>query len=107
VLGSGPHVLRGMEFYKGRLIAYSLGDFAGYRNFSTGGLLGVSAVLRVTLDQDGRFVRGKVVSVSLVGEGQPVPDPGGNGAALIGRLSRSDLGARGIRLSAGGQIRRP
>jgi hypothetical protein len=107
VLGSGPHVLRGMEFYKGRLIAYSLGDFAGYRNFSTGGLLGVSAVLRVTLDQDGRFVRGKVVSVSLVGEGQPVPDPGGHGAALIGRLSRSDLGARGIRLSAGGQIRRP
>jgi len=107
VLGSGPHVLRGMEFYKGRLIAYSLGDFAGYRNFSTGGLLGVSAVLRVTLDQGGRFVRGKVVSVSLVGEGQPVPDPGGNGAALIGRLSRSDLGARGIRLSAGGQIRRP
>ena len=30
VVGSGPHVLRGMEWYKGRLIAYSLGNFAGY-----------------------------------------------------------------------------
>ena len=29
VVGHGPHVLRGMEFYKGRLIAYSLGNFAG------------------------------------------------------------------------------
>jgi poly-gamma-glutamate capsule biosynthesis protein CapA/YwtB (metallophosphatase superfamily) len=37
VLGSGPHVLRGMELYRGRLIAYSLGNFAGYHNFSLGG----------------------------------------------------------------------
>ncbi len=29
VFGHGPHVMRGMEFYKGRLIAYSLGNFAG------------------------------------------------------------------------------
>ena len=29
IFGHGPHVLRGMEFYKGRLIAYSLGNFAG------------------------------------------------------------------------------
>src|SRR6185312_15974218 len=33
VLGSGPHVLRGMEIYRRRLIAYSLGNFAGYHNF--------------------------------------------------------------------------
>ena len=26
VVGSGPHVLRGMEWYRGRLIAYSLGQ---------------------------------------------------------------------------------
>ena len=29
VVGSGPHVLRGMEWYRGRLIAYSLGNFVG------------------------------------------------------------------------------
>ena len=30
VLGSGPHVIRGIERYRGRLIAYSLGNFVGY-----------------------------------------------------------------------------
>ena len=33
VLGSGPHVLRAMEIYRGRLIAYSLGNFSGFHNF--------------------------------------------------------------------------
>src|SRR5262249_37436726 len=28
VIGSGPHVVRGMEIYQGKLIAYSLGNFA-------------------------------------------------------------------------------
>ena len=42
VVGHGPHVLRGMEFYKGRLIAYSLGNFAGYGGRSShDGVLGV------------------------------------------------------------------
>jgi hypothetical protein len=96
-----------MEFYRRKLIAYSLGNFAGYGNFTTDGVLGASAILRITLDQDGRFIRGKVVSVSLVGKGQPVLDPGGNGGSVIQQLSRSDLGARGVRLGAGGLIHRP
>ena len=29
VIASGPHVLRGMQFYRGHLVAYSLGNFAG------------------------------------------------------------------------------
>src|SRR5438477_12763364 len=65
VIASGPHVLRGMEFYRGRLIAYSLGDFAGYRNFSTVGTLGQSCVLRVRLRGDGTFEWGRVVSLRL------------------------------------------
>ena len=36
VLGSGPHVVRGIERYHDRLIAYSLGNFAGWHNFSRG-----------------------------------------------------------------------
>ena len=31
VLGSGPHVIRGVQRYRGHLIAYSLGNFIGYR----------------------------------------------------------------------------
>jgi len=42
VIGHGPHVLRGMEFYKGHLIAYSLGNFAGYHALSIHNVTGVS-----------------------------------------------------------------
>ena len=38
VAGHGPHVLRGMEWYRGRLIAYSLGNFAGYKVSRSRGL---------------------------------------------------------------------
>jgi hypothetical protein len=93
-----------MEFRKGRLIAYSLGDFAGFHNFTTEGELGVSAILRVKLDQDGRFLRGKLVSVRLVGAGQPVLDPSGAGASLVATLSREDLGPTAARIAADGTI---
>ena len=107
VLGSGPHVLRAMELYHGRLIAYSLGNFAGYHNFTLDGVLGESVVLRVTVAADGSFQRGRLVSVRLEGAGQPVPDPSGAAAALVAQLSRSDLGARGVRVGPGGTLRAP
>ena len=34
VLGHGPHVVRAMEFYRGKLIAYSLGNFFTYGMFN-------------------------------------------------------------------------
>src|SRR5439155_13312898 len=55
VLGSGPHVLRGIELYRDRLLAYSLGNFSGFHNFATEGVLGESVVLHVTLAPDGAF----------------------------------------------------
>src|SRR5205085_1059532 len=100
VLGSGPHVLRGMEFYRDRLIAYSLGNFAGYHDFALDGVLADSAILRLTLAADGAFRRGRVRSVRLVGAGQPEIDPDGAGARLIGDLSREDLAGRGVRIGA-------
>ena len=106
VLGSGPHVLRAMELYHGRLIAYSLGNFAGYHNFTVDDVLGESVVLHVTLAANGEFSSGRLVSVRLVGAGQPVPDPSGAASALVAQLSRSDLGARGIRVGPGGVLQR-
>ena len=47
VLGSGPHVIRGIERYRDRLIAYSLGNFAGWHNFGLGGDLSLSGLLTV------------------------------------------------------------
>ena len=40
VVGHGPHVLRGIEFYRGRPIVYSLGNFLTYRGFNLDGPAG-------------------------------------------------------------------
>jgi hypothetical protein len=104
IIGYSPHVLRAMQVYRHRLIAYSLGNFAGYHNFTTEGALGVSGILRVKLGADGRFLSGRLVSTVLAGPGQPRLDPAGQGAALVEQLSREDLGARGAHLGAGGAI---
>jgi hypothetical protein len=104
IIGYSPHVLRAMEVYRHRLIAYSLGNFAGYHNFTLDGDLGISGILQAKLAADGRFLSGRFVSTTLAGPGQPELDPGGRGAALIEQLSREDLGARGAHLSAAGRI---
>jgi poly-gamma-glutamate capsule biosynthesis protein CapA/YwtB (metallophosphatase superfamily) len=104
VLGSGPHVLRGIEVHHGRLIAYSLGNFSSYGNFSLEGALGVSAVLHVTLGADGRLRAGRIACLSLVGEGQPVPDSEKAAADLIAELSDQDFGRDGVGVGRDGRL---
>jgi poly-gamma-glutamate capsule biosynthesis protein CapA/YwtB (metallophosphatase superfamily) len=106
VVGHGPHVLRGMEFYKGRLIAYSMGNFAGYGVFSLSGPLGVSGILKATLRADGTWVKGRLVATRLVGEGLPALDPAESAHGAVRRLSRSDFGARGVRVTPTGVLQR-
>jgi poly-gamma-glutamate capsule biosynthesis protein CapA/YwtB (metallophosphatase superfamily) len=106
VVGSGPHVLRGMEWYKGRLIAYSLGNFAGYDVFSLGGALSTSAILRVTLDGAGRFETGQLVPTHMVGAGMPALDPSETAHGVVRTLSREDFGARGVKVSREGVLSR-
>jgi poly-gamma-glutamate capsule biosynthesis protein CapA/YwtB (metallophosphatase superfamily) len=104
VAGHGPHVLRGMEWYRGRLIAYSLGNFAGYKVFALSGPLAVSGVLRATLRGDGRFVRGQLVATRLTADGTPVLDPRGQAHALVRMHSRADFGAHAVSVSQTGVL---
>jgi poly-gamma-glutamate capsule biosynthesis protein CapA/YwtB (metallophosphatase superfamily) len=103
VIGHGPHVLRGMEVHRGRLIAYSLGNFAGYRVFALRGPLSTSMVLQVTLEPDGRLRAGRIRPTRLVGAGTPAP--GGGAVAMVRRLSALDFGSRSPRIDARGVIR--
>src|SRR5690348_4976110 len=105
VIASGPHVLRGMQFYHGHLIAYSLGNFAGYHNFAIEGDLTMSAILRVTLSSSGRFEQARLYPVQLAAAGRPVP--GGGAVSFVGRLSLADFGASAARIQSSGVIRRP
>ena len=105
VVGSGPHVIRGMERYHGRLIAYSTGNFAGYKNFGTGGTLSLSAILRVTLRGDGGFDEGTWVSLRLDGNALPHLDPSNASARLVAQLSRDDFGSSAAHVAANGAIK--
>lgn len=91
VVGHGPHVPRGVEVYRGRLIAYSLGNFATYGRFTLRGNAGLAPVLDVTLAPDGRFVAGRVLSARQHGEGVPRPDADGEAARLMAQLSEQDF----------------
>ncbi len=106
VIGHGPHVLRGMEWYKGRLIAYSLGNFAGYKVFALGGPLSLSGVLRITLRGDGGFDSGTLVPTRLIGAGVPALDPAESAHTIVRTLSRQDFGRRGVRVSPNGNLTR-
>jgi poly-gamma-glutamate capsule biosynthesis protein CapA/YwtB (metallophosphatase superfamily) len=105
VIASGPHVLRGMQFYRGHLIAYSLGNFANFHNFGGGGILSQSAILHVTLTPKGRFVTGQLQSVVLGSEGRA--SMGGSSIATVRSLSKQDFGSHAARFSRTGVIRRP
>ncbi len=105
VIASGPHVLRGMQFYKGHLIAYSLGNFAGYGNFATGGDLGISVILHVTLSATGRFESARIYPIRFTGVGRPVP--GGGGISFIARLGSADFGSGAARILPTGAIDAP
>lgn len=107
VIMHGPHVMRGMEFYKGHLIAYSLGNFAGYHALSTGGVFGISGVLRVTLDSNGNFVAGKLVATQLVSPGVPRLDPNHRAWSQLRSLSRSDFPSTGAQIGTDGSITPP
>ena len=90
VLGSGPHVIRGVERYRSRLIAYSLGNFVGYHTLGEGGVLSESAILRVKLGAAGRVLAARWIPIKLVG-GLPRPDPSDASAQLVATLSREDF----------------
>ncbi|MBD6618170.1 CapA family protein [Komarekiella sp. 'clone 1'] len=71
VLGHGPHVPRAMEIYKGKLIAYSLGNFLGYRTLSTNAQTGDSMILEVKLNSAGDLVSSKIIPIRMDRQGIP------------------------------------
>ncbi|RZM26260.1 MAG: CapA family protein [Pedobacter sp.] len=63
VLGHGPHVTRAVECYKGKFIAYSLGNFCTYGMFSLSGPNGIAPLLQLKINAKGDFLSANVISV--------------------------------------------
>ena len=91
VLGSSPHVARAVELYRGRLIAYSLGNFATYGRFSIHGVTALAPLLEFSIKDNGAFVGGQVHSFVQKGAGGPKADPTLTVAKTMAQLTREDF----------------
>jgi hypothetical protein len=102
VIGHGPHVVRAMEIYRERLIAYSLGNFATYYGISVNGEKGLAPILMATLDGNGRLVSGEVVSAIQQRPAGPGIDSRHRAYERIWELTEQDFDGGGIQFQNGG-----
>jgi poly-gamma-glutamate capsule biosynthesis protein CapA/YwtB (metallophosphatase superfamily) len=109
ILGSGPHVPRGLELYKEKLIVYSLGNFlfdypgAQLHQHAPG------YTISVALDQKGNFSFAQIASYDLQ-YGVPVMLEKGHGTYdLIKELTTDNLRQNSLIFSGNGRVdrRRP
>jgi hypothetical protein len=105
VLGSGPHVLRGIERVGSGLVAYSAGDFSGYNNFGTHDALGLSGIFKFNVAKSGKVATGRFVSVRLSKAGVPYVDSSGAAGRFVSKLSSEDFGANGVKVGSTGALR--
>jgi len=107
VIGHGPHVVRGIEVYKNRLIAYSLGNFLTYKRFNMRGYAGEAPILEINLSEEGAFISGRIHSYRQEYDHLgPRIDPDNNAAKSIKELTEADFPERVIHIDETGNIER-
>jgi poly-gamma-glutamate capsule biosynthesis protein CapA/YwtB (metallophosphatase superfamily) len=106
VLGHGPHVVRPLELYHDRLIAYSLGNFATYYGISVDGIRGIAPILLCTLDDEGRFVSGRIEATTQIRPAGPSLDPAHGVVELLRRLTDAAFPQGLLNIAADGQLAR-
>jgi poly-gamma-glutamate capsule biosynthesis protein CapA/YwtB (metallophosphatase superfamily) len=104
IFGHGPHVCRAIELYKGRIIAYSLGNFCTYARFNLAEENAIAPLLKVYTDRTGKFLGGEIFSFVQLGEGGPVPDEEKKAAAKIRELTLADFPETNLIISESGKI---
>ena len=104
VYGHGPHVVRGVEVYKGRFIAYSLGNFCTPYNVNLTGISGYAPIVEISIDKDGTFRHGKIHSFLQTRGIGPRTDKAKSVALEMKRLSETDLPHSQAKIDLNGNI---
>lgn len=92
VLGSGPHVIRGIEKYNDRLIVYSAGNFLTTEGMNSAGTLGKGALFTITTDQNGVFKNVSILSTTSQNKNTVSVDPENEALNAITSLTKQDFG---------------
>lgn len=104
IYAHGPHVVRCVEVYKERFIAYSLGNFCTPYGVNTLGKGGYAPVIEVVVDTAGRFVEGQIHSfIQKRGLG-PRRDTANTVARHIRELTVEDISQPQITIADNGKI---
>ena len=104
VFGHGPHVTRAIDIYKGKFIAYSMGNFATYGRFNLKGICGIAPIIKLFVNKKGEFLSGTIYSTKQVDEGGPVIDEDKTVIKEIINLTKSDVPESQIMLDENGVI---
>jgi hypothetical protein len=104
IIGHGPHVPRAMELYRDRLVAYSLGNFATYYGISVVGEKGYAPILVATLDGNGQFINGEIVSAIQIRPYGPRLDDDHRAYERIWELTEQDFSGGGLKFQLGGNF---
>lgn len=104
VFGHGPHVVRAVELYKGRFIAYSLGNFATAGGINVGGISGYAPIIKVFTDEKGVFVKGQIFSFIQQYRTGPLKDDKNLVIKEIKRLTELDFPNTKLKISDDGMI---
>jgi len=104
VLGHGPHVTRAIDLYKGRFIAYSLGNFCTYSRVNISGVNGIAPILELVLNENGEFQIGSIYSTKQISRQGVQLDPGNEVLHKIMELTREDIPEAPLQISEDGSI---
>lgn len=105
VIGHGPHVVRAVEVYKNKFIAYSLGNFLTYKRFSMRGYAGESPILELEISKTGDFISGQLHSFRQEYDHLgPRQDPKQGAAISIKNLTEVDFPNSKIAIDDSGRI---
>ncbi|MGF1533301.1 MAG: CapA family protein [Bernardetiaceae bacterium] len=104
VFGHGPHVTRAINLYKGRFIAYSLGNFCTYARFSLTGESGLAPIISVETDREGKFVQAQITSIFQEKPGGVQLDPQKRVVKIIQKLTKDDFPDAPLKITDEGLI---
>jgi poly-gamma-glutamate capsule biosynthesis protein CapA/YwtB (metallophosphatase superfamily) len=91
VYGHGPHIVRCIEVYQNRFIAYSLGNFCTPYGVNLTGISGYAPVVSIKIDNTGRFINGDIHSFIQIRGAGPRTDNANAVAKQMKSLSEVDV----------------
>ncbi|HLT71714.1 MAG TPA: CapA family protein [Cyclobacteriaceae bacterium] len=104
IFGHGPHVTRTVDVYKGRFIAYSMGNFCTYRGINIAGVNGLAPIVKVFTNRSGEFLKAQIIPTFQTFEEGVQIDPDKRVIRLIRELNEKDFPDSEIQIDDNGLI---